>query len=277
MKTLSDVEFDKYTGSPLTSSNWKIEFTSSDFEENAEEHGSSLIYYATAKTDGNYTFAQTIDGSKNVYVPLYFYVEDATGNGEIVENRILVNADGGIPQVEITSHEDCAKAGTTVTLIGTASDDEELSSVKITKVEYATDTEISETTVWTQIEDLSGTGVVTKGSVDTSTAETKAQIIAEGTASWNARINAGNLNIPKKDTDGTDDEQKTVDIKALRFTVVSYDQNGTASSKNGTTCTRRIYVDSGNPELVKSETKIVGFDSIPESVDAEAVFRKVPP
>lgn len=274
MKTLSDVEFDKYTGSPLTSSNWKIEFTSSDFEENAEEHGSSLIYYATAKTDGNYTFAQTIDGSKNVYVPLYFYVEDATGNGEIVENRILVNADGGIPQVEITSHEDCAKAGTTVTLIGTASDDEELSSVKITKVEYATDTEISDATVWTQIEDLSGTGVVTKGSVDTSTAETKAQIIAEGTASWNARINAGNLNIPKKDTDGTDDEQKTVDIKALRFTVVSYDQNGTASSKNGTTCTRRIYVDSGNPELVKSETKIVGFDSIPESVDAEAVFEK---
>ena len=271
MKTLSDVEFDKYTGSPLTSSNWKIEFTSSDFEESSAEHGSSLIYYATAKSDGNYTFAQTIEGSKNVYVPLYFYVEDATGNGEIVENRILVNADGGIPQVEITSHEDCAKAGTTVTLIGTASDDEELSSVKITKVEYATDTEITDATVWTQIEDLSGTGVVTKGSVDTSTAETKAQIIAEGTASWKAGINAGNLNITEKGTDNTDEP---VDIKALRFTVVSYDQNGTASSKNGTTCTRRIYVDSGNPELVKSETKIVGFDSIPESVDAEAVFEK---
>lgn len=267
MKTLSDVEFDKYTGSPLTSSNWKIEFTSSDFEETKTEHGNSLIYYATAKTDDELTFAQTIEGSKNVYVPLYFYVEDATGNGEIVENRILVNADGGIPQVEITSHEDGAKAGTTVTLIGTASDDEELSSVKITKVEYATDTEITNTTVWTQIKDLSAGGVVTKGSVDSSTEETKAQIIAEGTTSWKAGINVGKLDI--KDSD-----EKSVDIKALRFTVVSYDQNGTASSKNGTTCTRSIYVDSGNPSLDLLKTAIVGFNSIPASVDEKAVFEK---
>ncbi len=265
MKTLSDVEFDNYTGNPLTSSNWKIEFSSSDFEENETEHKNSLIYYATAKTDGEFIFAQTIENSKNVYVPLYFYVEDSTGNAEIVENKILVNADGGIPLVEITSHEDEAKAGTTVTLIGTASDDEELKSVKITKIEYATDTEISDTTEWTQITDLSASGVVTKGTVD----ETKAQIVAEGTTSWKAGINAGKIDIKEKDAEGN---EKSINIKALRFTVESYDQNGTASSKNGTTCTRRIYVDSGNPIL--QDSKIVGFNSIPESVDAESVFEK---
>lgn len=269
MKTLSDVEFDSYTGTPLTSSNWKIEFNSSDFEENETEHKNSLIYYATAKTDGEFIFAQAIENSKNVYVPLYFYVEDSTGNAEIVENRILVNADGGIPLVEITSHEDEAKAGTTVTLIGTASDDEELKSVKITKIEYATDTEISDTTVWTQITDLSASGVVTKGSVDETSDETKAQIVAEGTTSWKAGINAGKIDIKEKDAEGN---EKSINIKALRFTVESYDQNGTASSKNGTTCTRRIYVDSGNPEL--EESKIVGFNSIPASVEDDAVFEK---
>ncbi len=260
MKTLSDVEFNSYSGDPLTSSNWKIEFNSSDFEESETEitHGNSLIYYATAKTDEEFTFAQTIEGSSNVYVPLYFYVEDATGNGEVVVNRILVNADGGIPQVEITSHEDEAKAGTTVTLIGTAFDDEEVESVKVTKIEYATDTQITSSTEWKEITDLTASGVVTKGTVDDTTEETKAQIKAEGTTSWKAGINVDKLGIKE--------------IKALRFTVVAYDQNGTASSKNGATCTRSIYVDSGNPELKQSE--ILGFDSIPASVDSTPVFEK---
>ena len=128
---------------PLKEPQWKIEFNSSSFEK--PENLESLIYYATAKNaDGSLKYAEEISGDKNkVNVPVYFYVEDATGNAEVVKEKIPVNVRGGIPTVEVTSHEDFAKTGSTVILQGSADDDEKISSVRITKVEYLIDGEIA--------------------------------------------------------------------------------------------------------------------------------------
>lgn len=269
VETLSGEKIDSYT-TPLSSSQWAISFDSSSFDSPTD--ALSLIYYATAKTDGTLTYATAVDGSTTgqVYVPLYFYVEDATGNGEIVENKILVDPQGGIPTVEITSHEEkdgsIPKTGTTVSLMGTATDDEKVASVKITKVEYATDDTVSDSTTWTALTatQLAGTTdkpVVTKGTLDSSSGI----ITAEGTTSWKASVNVQNIS----GASGT--------IKALRFTVESYDENGTSSAKeypsgSSSTCTIRIYVDAGNPTLKKSS--IVGFTSAPADVTATPDWEK---
>lgn len=247
---------------PLKEPQWKIEFNSSSFEKT--ENLESLIYYATAKNaDGSLKYAEEISGDKNkVNVPVYFYVEDATGNAEVVKEKIPVNVRGGIPTVEVTSHEDFAKTGSTVILQGSADDDEKISSVRITKVEYAIDGEITDSTDWKPIDDLSGTGIVVKGNIS----ENPAQIIAEGTRNWKAGIDVSKI------------ENKEGAIKALRFTVESYDENGTSSSlaypdaDSAKICQIRIYVDSGVPGVEKAY--IVGFDSQPKARDSVPVWEK---
>ena len=247
---------------PLKEPQWKIEFNSSSFEK--PENLESLIYYATAKnSDGSLKYAEEISGDKNkVNVPVYFYVEDATGNAEVVKEKVPVNVRGGIPTVEVTSHEDFAKTGSTVILQGSADDDEKISSVRITKVEYSIDGEITDSTDWKPIDDLSGTGIVVKGNIS----ENPAQIIAEGTRNWKAGIDVSKIKI-EKDA-----------IKALRFTVESYDENGTSSSlaypdaDSAKICQIRIYVDSGVPSVGKAY--IVGFASQPTDRDSVPVWEK---
>lgn len=247
---------------PLKEPQWKIEFNSSSFEK--PENLESLIYYATAKNaDGSLKYAEEISGDKNkVNVPVYFYVEDATGNAEVVKEKIPVNVRGGIPTVEVTSHEDFAKTGSTVILQGSADDDEKISSVRITKVEYSIDGEITDSTDWKPIDDLSGTGIVVKGNIS----ENPAQIVAEGTRNWKAGIDVSKI------------ENKEGAIKALRFTVESYDENGTSSSlaypdaDSAKICQIRIYVDSGVPGVEKAY--IVGFDSQPKARDSVPVWEK---
>ena len=247
---------------PLKEPQWKIEFNSSSFEKT--ENLESLIYYATAKNaDGSLKYAEEISGDKyKVNVPVYFYVEDATGNAEVVKEKVLVNVRGGIPTVEVTSHEDFAKTGSTVILQGSADDDEKISSVRITKVEYSIDGEITDSTDWKPIDDLSGTGIVVKGNIS----ENPAQIVAEGTRNWKAGIDVSKI------------ENKEGAIKALRFTVESYDENGTSSSlaypdaDSAKICQIRIYVDSGVPCVEKAY--IVGFASQPTDRDSVPVWEK---
>lgn len=247
---------------PLKEPQWKIEFNSSSFEK--PENLENLIYYATAKNaDGSLKYAEEISGDKNkVNVPVYFYVEDATGNAEVVKEKVPVNVRGGIPTVEVTSHEDFAKTGSTVILQGSADDDEKISSVRITKVEYSIDGEITDSTDWKPIDDLSGTGIVVKGNIS----ENPAQIIAEGTRNWKAGIDVSKI------------ENKEGAIKALRFTVESYDENGTSSSlaypdaDSAKICQIRIYVDSGVPYVGKAY--IVGFASQPTDRDSVPVWEK---
>ena len=247
---------------PLKEPQWKIEFNSSSFEK--PENLESLIYYATAKNaDGSLKYAEEISGDKNkVNVPVYFYVEDATGNADVVKEKVPVNVRGGIPTVEVTSHEDFAKTGSTVILQGSADDDEKISSVRITKVEYSIAGEITDSTDWKPIDDLSGTGIVVKGNIS----ENPAQIIAEGTRNWKAGIDVSKI------------ENKEPAIKALRFTVESYDENGTSSSlaypdaDSAKICQIRIYVDSGVPCVEKAY--IVGFASQPTDRDSVPVWEK---
>lgn len=261
LKTSTGETINDYS-EPLKEPQWKIEFNSSSFEK--PENLESLIYYATAKNDdGSLKYAEEISGYKNkVNVPVYFYIEDATGNAEVVKEKVPVNVRGGIPTVEVTSHEDFAKTGSTVILQGSADDDEKISSVRITKVEYLIDGEITDSTDWKPIDDLSGTGIVVKG----NTSENPAQIIAEGTRNWKAGIDVSKI------------ENKEAAIKALRFTVESYDENGTSSSlaypdaDSAKICQIRIYVDSGVPEV--KDASIVGFNSQPVGVDGIPVWEK---
>lgn len=261
LKTSTGETINDYS-EPLKEPQWKIEFNSSSFEKT--ENLESLIYYATAKNaDGSLNYAEEISGDKDkVNVPVYFYVEDATGNAEVVKEKVPVNVRGGIPTVEVTSHEDFAKTGSSVILQGSADDDEKISSVKITKVEYAVDGEITDSTDWQPIDDLSGTGIVVKGNIS----ENPAQIIAEGTRNWKAGIDVSKIKI------------ENAVIKALRFTVESYDENGTSSSfaypdaDSAEICQIRIYVDSGVPEVGKAY--IVGFDSEPKGADEVPVWEK---
>lgn len=261
LKTSTGETINDYS-EPLKEPQWKIEFNSSSFEK--PENLESLIYYATAKNaDGSLKYAEEISGDKNkVNVPVYFYVEDATGNADVVKEKVPVNVRGGIPAVEVTSHEDFAKTGSTVILQGSADDDEKISSVRITKVEYSIEGEITDSTDWKPIDDLSGTGIVVKGNIS----ENPAQIIAEGTRNWKAGIDVSKI------------ENKEGAIKALRFTVESYDENGTSSSlaypdaDSAKICQIRIYVDSGVPGVEKAY--IVGFDSQPMGRDSVPVWEK---
>lgn len=271
------------SGTKLSSSQWQIEFSSSSFESGSAEHGSSLIYYATAKTGDSLTYATAKDGSTTgeVYVPLYFYVEDATGNGEIVENKILVNPKGGIPTIEIITPDNLAKTGGNLNFQGTASDDENVSKVVLTKLQFSSyeatsdnySTTSDTTFDWKDVsaEILKADGVVTKGKL-VSTED--GLITADGTSSWKIAINTSK--IPEPDLTAILGSGK--ELKTVRATIISYDENGTPSNydvstfaasaissdsgENETSYVRRtIFVDKNAPKLVA--TQLVQFSSTP--------------
>lgn len=271
------------SGTKLSSSQWQIEFSSSSFESGSAEHGSSLIYYATAKTGDSLTYATAKDGSTTgeVYVPLYFYVEDATGNSEIVENKILVNPKGGIPTIEIITPDNLAKTGGNLNFQGTASDDENVSKVVLTKLQFSSYeatsdnySATSDTTFdWKDVsaEILKADGVVTKGTL-VSTED--GLITADGTNSWKIAINTSK--IPESDLTTILGSGK--ELKTVRAAIISYDENGTPSNydvstfaasaissdsgENETSYVRRtIFVDKNAPKLVA--TQLVQFSSTP--------------
>lgn len=278
------------SGTKLSSSQWQIEFSSSGFESGRAEHGSSLIYYATAKdSNGKLMYAEevvstgstTTENSGEVYVPLYFYVEDATGNGEIVENKILVNPKGGIPAIEIITPDNLAKTGGNLNFQGTASDDENVSKVVLTKLQFSSyeatsdnySTTSDTTFDWKDVsaEILKADGVVTKGTL-VSTED--GLITADGTSSWKIAINTSK--IPESDLTTILGSGK--ELKTVRAAIISYDENGTPSNydvstfaasaissdsgENETSYVRRtIFVDKNAPKLVA--TQLVQFSSTP--------------
>lgn len=281
---------------PLESSmyaEFDIKFTSSSF---TKDDGTSLIYYAAKEsatagkleyavtrsgTVGAYTYAQATADTNGKYpaelfIPVFFYTEDINGSKGITKFYYKVNPDGGIPKVELTSHAETTN-GTTVTLVktgnkvnlmGTAEDDEGVTSVKITKLEYTTvdGDKITDSTEWKEInistlssDSADSDRAVTRGTVENGT------IVCDGTTSWKASINTAKINT------GTDE------LKAIRVTVEAFDENDTSSSKthaDGTaeTCINRIVVDKTVPVL--ESAAIVGFNETPASVDATPVFEK---
>lgn len=261
-----------------TSCSWIIPFTSSSF---TASDGSSLIYYATVKTAGKLVYAEETTGS--VYVPLYFYVQDSTGNEQIVKSRIFVNPEGGIPVLEIVTPDDFAKTGGNLNIQGTASDDEKVAKVVLEKLEFsvtdATEATIDSVTDWKTVTKaiLSETDVVTKGTV-----QTDGTILAQGTlksdgsvnySSWKFAINTSKISTAKggalatllgtaKDAFG-DDVAK--DIKIARATITAYDENETANTfqistlkNDGKAVKRNIFVDKNAPKL--TNVQLVQFD-----------------
>ena len=259
-----------------TSMIWQIPIVSSKFTMESGE-GLSLVYYATATTGTQtktLTYAEKIDGSTNVYVPLYFYAEDETGKGQIYKNKILVDPIGGIPVVEIITPEQDAltKTGGNLNFQGTASDDAgDLEKVVMTKLEFSTD-EVTESTdlstvAWYTVKSdiLNEDGVVTKGIVGED-----GTITASGKASWKVSIVTSKIS---KASDGNlatlvgtkTEDNKTVakDITIARATFVAYDKNGTASTFQVATANdvttlndddknalvSKIFVDKNAPQL----------------------------
>ena len=277
-----------------TSMIWRIPLVSSRFDQN---DGLSLVYYATANEGGKLTYAEKIDGSTNVYVPLYFYAEDETGKGEIYKNMIRVDPIAGIPVVEIITPEagSLTKTGGNLNFQGTASDDEgDLEKVVMTKLEVSADevtesTDLSSITWKTLTSDiLNETDVVTKGTVGED-----GTITASGKASWKVsvvtskidRISTGKLAalIGTKTEDG---ETTVKDITIARATFIAYDKNGTASTfkvavaNDVTTLTdsesnalvSKIYIDKNAPQL--TNIQLVQFDAAPATADETPVLSR---
>ena len=252
---------------------WKIPFESSSFDEPADTEVMSLIHFASA-TDGDSTklkyavkksgdeYVQADTTDTEIFVPVYFWAEDIAGNTELSRHYVKVNPDGGIPTVEITSHEkDGAKNSETVNLTGTATDDEGIEKVRITKIEYTED-DIADSAdleglSWTEFTDTTAEGFVIKG-----TAEEDGKILCDGKTSWKASFDVSKI---------------SENVSGVRVTVESFDGNGTSSAKEksdgkSSVCQRIILVDKGAPK--RKSASIVGFSSAPASVDDVPVWEK---
>lgn len=235
-----------------------LEFTDSSLTSGTN----SIVYYAKDTTTYS-TKADDFATSGNVTLPIYFKTADSSGNVGISKTTITLNPDGGIPTVELSSHEDRAKTSGTVNLMGTAADDENVASVKITKLEYTTATTIpatNATTGWTTVSDCSVAGLVVNGTAGTGDA--KNTITCAGTTSWKASIDTSKI------ADG---------VTAIRVTVESFDANGTSSSAtpihgSAKSCVKAILVDKSNPELVSAS--IVGFASAPADTTVSPIYEK---
>ncbi len=260
---------------------WKIPFESSSFDEPTDAEVMSLIHFASAKSDGdgNSTklkyavrkiknekdkYVQADVSDTEIFVPVYFWTEDIAGNTELSRHYVKVNPDGGIPTVEITSHDkDGAKNSETVNLTGTATDDEGIDKVKITKIEYTED-DIADSAAltglnWTELTDTTVSGFVVEGK---GTAEDGGIILCEGKTSWKASFDVSKI---------------SGNVSGVRVTVEAFDTNGTSSAKeklNGKSavCQRIILVDKGAPK--RESASIVGFASEPAGVDAVPVWEK---
>lgn len=272
---------------------WELPINSSKFAAPETEKGLSLIHFATARTEtttetgttSTLTYAETIEDSTNVYVPLYFYSEDETGISAITKTKILVDPYAGVPQLEIITPAADAftKTGGNLNFQGTASDDAgDLAKVVMTKLEVST-AEVTETTDLTTIDwftltsaILGEAGVVKKGTVGEN-----GTIIAVGTSSWSVSVittkiaktaDSALATLIGTKTEGT----KTVakDITIARATFVGYDSNGTASTFQVSTLANddtkalvsKIFVDKNAPQL--SNVQLVQFAETPTSATA---------
>lgn len=272
---------------------WELPINSSKFAAPETEEGLSLIHFATARTEtttetgttSTLTYAETIEGSTNVYVPLYFYSEDETGISAITKTKILVDPYAGVPQLEIITPAADAftKTGGNLNFQGTASDDAgDLAKVVMTKLEVST-AEVTESTDLTTIDwftltsaILGEAGVVKKGTVGEN-----GTITAVGTSSWSVSVittkiakaeDSALATLIGTKTEGT----KTVakDITIARATFVGYDSNGTASTFQVSTLANddtkalvsKIFVDKNAPQL--SNVQLVQFAETPTSATA---------
>lgn len=272
---------------------WELPINSSKFAAPETEEGLSLIHFATARTEtttetgttSTLTYAEKIEDSTNVYVPLYFYSEDETGISAITKTKILVDPYAGVPQLEIITPAADAftKTGGNLNFQGTASDDAgDLAKVVMTKLEVST-AEVTETTDLTTINWVTLTsailgeaGVVKKGTVGENNT-----IIAVGTSSWSVSVittkiaktaDSALATLIGTKTEGT----KTVakDITIARATFVGYDSNGTASTFQVSTLANddtkalvsKIFVDKNAPQL--SNVQLVQFAETPTSATA---------
>ncbi len=253
---LSDADWKNITVAGNLFASMKLAFESSSYTQPSAESGKdSLIYYAT---NTNYA---TLDSNGIVTLPIYFKTKDTVGNIAVDKsNSIVLDPDAGIPTVELSSHTDKAKTAGVVNLMGSASDDEKVESVKITKLEYTTKETIDEETTWETVSDTTVAGLVV---TDKGTAEENGVIKCVGTTSWKASIDTSKLGST---------------ITAIRVTVESFDENGTPSSKihiDGTTkdtSVTRILVDKSVPKL--ESASIVGFASTPDSAITTPSFEK---
>jgi len=259
---------------------WQIPVTSSAFTEPAS--GLSLIYYATAqKADKSLKYAETIAASTDVYVPIYFYAEDVTGQGEVTSVKLRVDPKGGIPSVNIITPEGFAKTGGNVNVQGIASDDAgDLDSVTI-KIEIST-TEITGadyTAKTTAAEAINNWVTVTKAALD------ETGVLTEGTADENGIITAskaGNFKFSVSLTEisdatlvsligssGKDESNNDIpnEIKSVRITTVATDENGTTDNFSYSTLQKGdenytyILVDKNAPTL--SKLQLVQYTTAP--------------
>ena len=272
---------------------WELPINSSKFAAPETEEGLSLIHFATARTEtttetgttSTLTYAEKIEDSTNVYVPLYFYSEDETGISAITKTKILVDPYAGVPQLEIITPAADAftKTGGNLNFQGTASDDAgDLAKVVMTKLEVST-AEVTESTDLTTIDwftltsaILGEAGVVKKGTVGEN-----GTITAVGTSSWSVSVittkiakaeDSALATLIGTKTEGT----KTVakDITIARATFVGYDSNGTASTFQVSTLANddtkalvsKIFVDKNAPQL--SNVQLVQFAETPTSATA---------
>lgn len=127
------------------STTWEIAFASG-----SNESSDSLIYYATAKEDGNFIYSVSEVGTgtgTGIYkVPFYFLVEDSAGNKAVrtkdtdgEDLYVLVDSEGGKPLAWISSPENKATTSGSVTIYGGASD-----NVSVVKVELCINGNTSE-------------------------------------------------------------------------------------------------------------------------------------
>ena len=253
---LSDADWKNITVAGNLFASMKLAFESSSYTQPSAESGKdSLIYYATNK---NYA---TPDSNGIVTLPIYFKTKDTVGNIAVDKsNSIVLAPDAGIPTVELSSHTDKAKTAGVVNLMGSASDDEKVESVKITKLEYTTKETIDDDTSWTTVTDTTIAGLVV---TDKGTAEENGVIKCVGTTSWKASIDTSKLGST---------------ITAIRVTVESFDENGTPSSKihidgkTKDTSVTRILVDKSVPKL--ESASIVGFAYPPANAITTPSFEK---
>lgn len=116
-----------------TASSWEIKFASG-----AADSSDSLVYYANAKTDDDFTYDITESGTEGIYkVPFWFRAKDTSGNSGVIKQYdkkdlyVLVDSEGGKPTAWINSPEDGTTTSGKVTIYGGASDNVSVESVQI--------------------------------------------------------------------------------------------------------------------------------------------------
>ncbi|MFA6938286.1 MAG: Ig-like domain-containing protein, partial [Treponema sp.] len=230
---------------------WSIEFNSSAYT-NVPSGKLSLEYYATAKESESLLYGTIADSENHpeqCTVPIYFLLEDTTGNVALNrDNKLNVDTEGGKPTCTITYPDENAKTSGVVTIYGTATDDENVSEVRINSIKISTKESPSAETAsdWTDVtyNAISASEVVSTGTV---TGDSSSWYIkATGTKSWKVAFKSSGLS--------------ESDIKAILVSVQSYDENASTCTEQ----TRLVYIDKNVPKI--QTLSLVQFASTPTLV-----------